>query len=75
MGIGAIGIQLLAAHANADVPSRLPLPDCPPRETLPSEITHSITFLQSLPDTVKDIRSWTSKDPILSKVRLMLESG
>ena len=25
--------------------------------------------------TVKDIRSWTSKDPALSKVRLMLESG
>ena len=63
-----------AAHANADVLSRLPLPDLPPRETPPSEITHSINLLQSLPVTVKEIRSWTSKDPIISKVRLMLET-
>ena len=64
-----------AAHANADVLSRLPVPDLPPRETPPSEITHSINLLQSLPVTVKEIRSWTSKDPIISKVRLMLETG
>ncbi len=64
-----------AAHANADGLSRLPLPDLPPRETPPSEITQTLNLLLSLPITVKDIRAWTSTDPLLSKVRLMLESG
>ena len=63
------------AHSNADVLSRLPLPDTPPKEHPPGEITHSIHLLQSLPVTAKDVRTWTGRDPTLSKVRTMLTSG
>lgn len=62
-------------HANADVFSRLPLPDTPSREDPPGEITLSVNMLQSLPVTAKDVRSWTARDLILAKVRTMLESG
>ncbi len=63
------------AHANADVLSRLPLPDTPTRENTPGEITLSLNMLQSLPVLAKDVRSWTTRDPTLSKVRTMLSSG
>ena len=53
-------------HANADVFSRLP--DTPPKGTPPGEVTLSLNMLTSLPVTAKDIRSWTSRDPTLSKV-------
>ncbi len=57
------------AHANADVLSRLPLPDTPITEDTPGEITLSLNML------AKDVRSWTTRDPTLSKVRTMLSSG
>ena len=63
------------ARSNADVLSRLPLPDTPSKEHPPGEITHSINLLQSLPVTAKDVRAWTSRDPTLSSVRTMLTSG
>ena len=63
------------AHANADVLSRLPLPDSSPTEETPGEITLSINMLQSLPVLAKDVCSWTTRDPTLSKVRTMLSSG
>ena len=63
------------AHANADVFSRLPLPDTPRNHFLPGETTLTLNMLQSLPVTATQIRKWTSRDPTLSKVRLMLSSG
>lgn len=32
-------------------------------------------MLESLPVTAKEIQSWTTKDPVLSRVRLMLATG
>ena len=64
-----------ATHANADVFSRLPLPDTPERENPPGEIMMTLNMLLSLPVTAKDVRSWTARDPTLSKVRVMLASG
>lgn len=63
------------AHANADVFSRRPLPDTPPQENTPGEITLSINMLQSLPVTAKDVRSWTARGPTLAKVHTMFSSG
>ena len=63
------------SHANADVLSRLPLPDLPEREKLPGEITLPLNMLKSLPVTAQNIQKWTSRDPTLSQVRQMLASG
>ena len=63
------------AHANADVFSRLPLPDSPRTVPLPGDTTLTLNMLESLPVTADQIRKWTSRDPTLSKVRLMLSSG
>lgn len=35
----------------------------------------TLNMLLSLPVTAKDVRSWTARDPTLSKVRVMLASG
>ncbi len=53
----------------------IPLPDTPTRENTPGEITLLLNMLQSLPVLAKDVRSWTTRDPTLSKVRTMLSSG
>ena len=58
-----------AQHANADVLSRLPLPDHPPSVPLPQETVFLMETLQMSPVTAKQIKFWTSHDPILSKVR------
>ena len=62
-------------HANADVFSRLPLPDSPRTVPLPGETTLTLNMLESLPVTADQIQKWTSRDPTLSKVRLLLSSG
>ena len=62
-------------HANADVFSRLPLPDSPRTVPLPGETTLTFNMLESLPVTADQIQKWTSRNPTLSKVRLLLSSG
>ena len=56
-------------HANADVLSRLPLPDHPTSVPQPQETVLLMETLQMSPVTSKQIKSWTSRDPILAKVR------
>ena len=56
-------------HANADVLSRLPLPDHPTSVPLPQETVLLMEVLQASPVTAKQIKTWTSHDPVLSKVR------
>lgn len=63
------------AHANADVFSRLPLPDCPQNVPIPGETILVLNMLNALPVTAAQIRQWTARDPTLSQVRLMLSSG
>ncbi|XP_064402603.1 uncharacterized protein K02A2.6-like [Halichondria panicea] len=62
-------------HANADVFSRLPLPECATKVPTPGENILAISMLESLPVTAREITSWTEKDPVLSRVRRMLASG
>ena len=63
------------SHANADVFSRLPLPDSPKTVPLLGKTTLTLNMLESLPVTADQIQKWTSRDPTLSKVRLLLFSG
>ena len=62
-------------HSNADMLRRLPLPSCPPDTPPPADNLLAICMLESLPVTAKDVKHWTSRDPVLSRVRLMLFSG
>ena len=54
---------------------RLPLPEMPAKVTVPGETILLLHMLNSLPVTSKQIKQWTCKDPVLSKVMIMLQQG
>ena len=56
-------------HANADVLSRLLLPDHPTTVPLPQESVLLMETLQMSPVTDKQTKSWTSRDSVLAKVQ------
>ena len=62
-------------HANADLLSRLPLPDHPAKVLVPSETVLTMDRLQTTPITAKQIKQWTRRDPILSQVLDRVLSG
>ena len=64
-----------ALHNNADMLSRLPLPDSPTQIPTPGETILLFDILHSLPVTANHIRKWTSQDPTLSRVRTMILQG
>ena len=62
------------SHGNADVLSRLPLPEAPSATLIPGE---TILLLDTLhePVSAAQIRQWTNRDPVLSAVRRMVQQG
>ena len=62
-------------HGNADMLSRLPLPDTPSSVTVPGETILLLDMLNSLPVTATQIKKGTDHDPVPSNVRTMLLSG
>ena len=56
-------------HANADLMSRLPLPETPREVPVPGETNLLLECLQTSPVNAKQIRIWTDQDHILSKVK------
>ena len=62
-------------HGNADMLSRLPLPETPAKVPIPGETILLLDMLNSLPVTSEHIRQWTSKDPVVSKVKFMVQQG
>ncbi len=56
-------------NANADLLSLLPLPDCPSHFPTPPETVLLMELLEQSPVSAKQIKEWTSRDPILSSVR------
>ena len=62
-------------YSNADMLSRLPLPDKPAEVPIPGETILVLDMLNSLPVTAEHIKQWTNNDPVLSKVRTMLQQG
>ena len=59
----------------ADALSRLPLPDCPSNIPTPGETIFLVESLSSTPINTKQVAKWTSQDPILSRVRHLIERG
>ena len=55
-------------HGNADAMSRLPLPVSPGSVPVPMEVVLLVEALRDSPISADQIRAWTIKDPLLSKV-------
>ena len=62
-------------HANADLLSRLPLPDPPKNIPLPAETVLLMETLDSSPITARQVKTWTDQDPLLAKVRSLTQQG
>ena len=62
-------------QANADSLSRLPLPESPLYVPMPPETIHLMETLDSSPITSAQIKQWTRRDPLLSKVKDLLLRG
>ena len=58
----------IAQHANADTLSRLPLPEKPISVPLPGELVLLIDHLAEAPITATQLKAWTTRDKLLSKV-------
>ena len=54
--------------SNADGLSRLPLPDVPEEVPLPAETILLLDCLQVSPVSFDQVRRWTARDPVMSKV-------
>ena len=50
-------------------------PETPAKVPVPGETVLLLDILNSLPVTSEHIRQWTSKDPVLSKVKIMIQQG
>ena len=64
-----------SANSNADVLSKLPLPESPSSVPVPGETIFLLETVHTSPLDATQIRSWTNKDPILAKVRTMILQG
>ena len=62
-------------NANADLLSRLPLPETVSEVPLPGEMVLLMETLQTAPVTTKQIKQWTARDPVLSRVKKFVEKG
>ena len=62
-------------QGNADALSRLPLPDCPDVFPVAPEVIASLEQLSTMPLSVTQLRTLTSPNPVLAKVRHFLYTG
>ena len=63
-------------QGHCDALSRLPLPgSCPVSVPLPVETLHLLEFLDSSPIGASQIRTWTTRDPVLSAVYRFISEG
>lgn len=62
-------------NANADAFSRLPLPDTPVTTYVPPETVFSLEKLSETPVTASQVKQWTERDPVMSKVKTYLLQG
>ena len=62
-------------NSNADMLSRFPLAESPTSVPLPRETIFLMDTLETSPVTACQIRTWTSKDPVLSRVKKLVLQG
>ena len=62
----SISFKSTATHGNADALSRLPLPETSKDPPVPAETVLLLEQLSESPISVKQIKLWTRRDPILS---------
>ena len=62
-------------NSNADILSRLPLPDSLKSVSIPGETVLLMDLLETSIITAAQIKSWTNRDPVLSKVLTWMASG
>ena len=62
-------------HSNADALSRLPLPKSPTSIPTPGETIHLIENMRETPVDWRQIATWTSRDPELSRVHHFVLQG
>ena len=63
------------AHGNADALSRLPLPKTPRDTPQPMETVLMMEHLNSTPITATRIRTWTHRDPLISRGLPYIQHG
>ena len=61
--------------SNADALSRLPLSVSPSQVSIPGDVKFVINHLSVHVATVKHLRQWIQKDPILSRVCHLIQAG
>ena len=62
-------------HANADALSRLPLPATDQETPRPADVVHLMEHLDETPVTAAQIKNCTDRDPTLSKVLQLVQTG
>ena len=55
--------------------SRLPLPEMPENVPIPGEFVLLIDHLAEAPITAAQLKAWTAKDPLLTKVLHFIRNG
>ena len=70
-----LSFKKAGAHANTDALSRLPLPEEPAKTTVEPELVLLAEHLDKSPVIAADIRTWTSRDPKLSRVLQYVQCG
>ena len=70
-----IAFKPTTAHSNAGGLSRLPLSEAPSEVPVPPEFVLLIEHLLDAPVKAYEIRTWTWRDPLLSKVKQFIQSG
>lgn len=60
---------------HADAFSRLPIPTEPESVKQPGELTHLVHQLSTSIVTAQQIKHWTERDPLLSRVRRLVSAG
>ena len=71
----SISFKPSSSHSNADALSRLPLPHVQDETPTPPETVFLLDQIAESPISVNQIRSWTRRDPVLSKVHKYILSG
>ena len=61
--------------ANADCLSTLPMPQSVPTHPVPGDTIMLLEETNEFPVNVSQIRTWTTKDPLLSRVRKLEQCG